>query len=168
MAELWDLYHSDGTPAGRTMVRGDKVPEGLRHLACEVLVRHTDGDYLLMHRCATKSVYPGRWEGTAGGSALFGEDTLSCIQRELLEETGITSKHFSFVAGRNIRGDCIFHTYLCVTDCDKNAVRLQEGETDDFKWVSEQEFIEFINSDQIIDIQYNRWVPWFRKMGYLK
>ena len=95
MAEIWDLYHSDGTPAGRTMVRGDKVPEGLRHLACEVLVRHTDGDYLLMHRCATKSVYPDRWEGTAGGSALFGEDTLSCIQRELLEETGITSKHFS-------------------------------------------------------------------------
>ena len=168
MAEVWDLYYPDGTPTGRTMLRGDKVPAGLCHLVCEVLVRHVDGDYLLMHRCATKPNYPDCWEGTAGGSALKGEDTLTCIQRELLEETGLASKHYSFVSGTIERGDCIFHTYLCRTDCDKTAVKTQEGETDAFRWLSEQEFIEFVNSDRIIDLQYRRWEPWFRKMGYVK
>ena len=168
MAEVWDLYYPNGTPAGRTMVRGEKVPAGMRHLVCEVLARHRDGDYLLMRRCASKPNYPGFWEGTAGGSALLGEDTLTCIQRELLEETGLQSKHYTFVASRNERNDTIFHTYLCVVDCDKNAVRTQEGETDAFEWLSEGEFIEFVNSDRIIDMQYRRWEPWFRKMGYVK
>ena len=168
MAEIWDLYYPDGTPAGRTMVRGDKIPEGLRHLICEVLVRHVDGDYLLMHRCATKSFYPNCWEATAGGSALQGEDVLACIRRELWEETGIAAGDFCQVSRRTDREDCIFYTYLCVTEWDKTAITPQKGETDDFRWLSEAEFIEFVNSDQIIDIHYHRWEHWFRKMGYVK
>ena len=169
MAEVWDLYHEDGTPAGRTMVRGDKAPEGLWHMGCEVLVRHTDGDYLLMHRCATKPNYPNFWEGTAGGSALQGEDHLACIRRELREETGIGAEEFILVA-RNLNPleSAIFYTFTCVTDCDKSAVQMQEGETDAFKWVSEEEFAAFVNSDGMIDLQYHRWQPWLREMGYVR
>ena len=141
MAEIWDLFYRDGTPAGRTMIRGEKAPKGLYHIVCEVLVRHTDGEYLLMHRCASKPNYPDFWEGTAGGSALKGEDALACIRRELREETGLEGSDFTLVA-RNInqREDAIFYTFTCVTDCDKSAVQMQEGETDAFKWVSEEEF----------------------------
>lgn len=72
-------------------------------------------------------------------------------------------------AGREmVRGDTIFCTWLCVTDWDKNAVTLQEGETDAFRWVSEAEFIRFINSGGIINIQRQRWMDWYRKMGYIK
>ena len=55
--EIWDLYCPDGTPAGREMVRGESIPAGLCHLVCEVLVRHTDGDYLLMRRSLTKDLF---------------------------------------------------------------------------------------------------------------
>ena len=169
MAEIWDLYDIDGNPAGLTMVRGGKAPEGLYHMVCEVLVRHTDGDYLLMHRCATKPNYPDFWEGTAGGSALRGEDMLACIRRELREETGIEVGGFTLVA-RNLNPleSGIFYSFTCVTDWDKTAVTIQEGETDAFRWVSEGEFVEFVNSGRMIDLQYERWKDWFSKMGYLK
>ena len=169
MAEVWDLYYRDGAPAGRTMLRGERAPEGLYHIVCEVLVRHTDGDYLLMHRCATKPNYPDFWEGTAGGSALRGEDPLACVRRELREETGIEAEGFE-LAARNInqREDAIFYTFTCVTAWDKNAVTMQEGETDAFKWVSEKQFIEFVNSGRMIDLQYDRWKPWLEEKGYIR
>ena len=168
MAELWDGRNADGSLSGITLVRGEPIPAGQYHLVCEVLVRHTDGEYLLMHRCASKPNYPNFWEGTAGGSALQGEDPLACIRRELREETGIEAEDFTFVAWNNDREDSIFYTYICETDWDKTAIRMQEGETDAFKWVSEAEFIEFVNSDGIIHTQYSRWKDWFAKMGYLK
>ena len=42
--ETWDAYYADGTPAGRDLVRGEAIPEGLFHLVVEVTVRHADGD----------------------------------------------------------------------------------------------------------------------------
>lgn len=48
--EIWDGYYKDGTLANVDLVRDEPVPRGLYHLVCEVLVRHTDGDFLLMQR----------------------------------------------------------------------------------------------------------------------
>ena len=45
--EIWDGYLSDGTLAGIDLERGKPIPDGLYFLAVEILVRHTDGDYLL-------------------------------------------------------------------------------------------------------------------------
>ena len=42
--EIWDAYYRDGTLAGVDLIRVEDVPDGLYHLICEVLVRHTDGD----------------------------------------------------------------------------------------------------------------------------
>ena len=87
--EIWDGHNIDGSLAGVDLVRGEKIPDGLYHLVCEVLVQHTDGDFLLMKRDLNKPINPGKYEATAGGSALKGEDGLTCIKRELYEETGI-------------------------------------------------------------------------------
>ena len=166
--EIWDLYDVDGNPTGRRMVRAHDIPAGYYHLVCEVLVRHVDGDYLLMRRSLRKDVFPGCWEATAGGSALAGEDALTCIRRELREETGIVARDFEQVARLIINDDTIFYTWLCVTDWDKNAVTLQEGETMDFRWVSEKEFIAYLHSDQVVTTQRDRWTDWYRKMGYIQ
>ena len=166
--EIWDLYYVDGTPAGRQMVRAYEIPAGLYHLVCEVLVRHTDGEYLLMRRSLTKDVFPGCWEATAGGSALAGENELDCIRRELREETGIVAENFEMVDRLIINDDTIFYTWLCVTDWDKSAVTLQEGETMDFRWVSEAEFIRYIHSEEVVSTQRDRWTNWYRKMGSME
>lgn len=87
--EIWDGYCRDGSPAGVELVRGEAVPEGLYHLVCEIIVEHRDGSILAMQRDPHKPNHPGAWETTAGGSALKGEDPLTCARRELYEETGL-------------------------------------------------------------------------------
>lgn len=165
--EIWDAYHADGTPAGGTLVRGEPIPEGLYHLVSEILVRHTDGDYLLMQRDLRKPAYPGYYEATAGGSALKGEDALTCARRELYEETGIKEDDMEPI-GWHVSRDTLYHQYLCVTGCDKTAVTLQEGETIAYRWIPEAEFVDFIRSGQMIDIQRNRYQAYFERMGYLR
>jgi isopentenyldiphosphate isomerase len=80
--EIWDLYTAEGQKTGRTILRGEKLPAGLYHMVCEVLVRHKDGSYLLMRLAPEKKIYPNCWEATAGGSALAGEAPLEAARRE--------------------------------------------------------------------------------------
>lgn len=165
--EIWDGYLIDGNLANQDLVRGEPIPKGLYHLVSEILVRHIDGDYLLMRRDVRKPNYGGYYEATAGGSALKGEDKVSCAKRELLEETGISSDEFMEI-GRYTSHDTIYYNFLCVTDCDKSSVSLQEGETISYKWISEKDFISFINSNEMIDIQRKCYQNFFVKMGYIQ
>lgn len=165
--EIWDAYLADGTLANQDLVRDEPIPKGLYHLVSEILVRHVDGDYLLMRRDTRKPNYGGFYEATAGGSALKGEDKLACAKRELLEETGIASDNLEEI-GRFISGETIYYNFLCVTDCEKSVVTLQEGETIGYKWISEQEFIQFVNSDEMIDSQRERYYDYLVKMGYIR
>lgn len=62
----------------------------------------------------------------------------------------------------------IYETFLCVTSCDKDSVTLQEGETVSYTWISEAEFIDFVNSDAMIDVQFTRYQHYLKRMGYIK
>ena len=165
--EIWDAYLPNGTLAGCDLVRGELIPAGMYHLVSEILVRHIDGEYLLMQRDPRKPNYGGYFEATAGGSALKGEDADSCARRELREETGIDAGTLTNI-GHFVSHNTIYGIFLCVTDCDKNAVKLQEGETVSYKWISEAEFIDFVNSDAMIDVQRQRYLPYLKQMGYVK
>ncbi len=165
--EIWDAYNADGTLAGIDLVRGRPVPKGLYYMVCEILVRHEDGDYLLMQRAWTKPSFAGRMEATAGGAAQKGETAIMCAKRELYEETGITAEKIDKI-GSMIFRNMIVHQFLCITDCPKDSVTLQEGETIAYKWVSEGEFIEFIDSGQMIETQRERMDEYFREIGYIK
>ena len=167
--ELWDAYTRNGAKTGGVLVRGQRMWPGIYHMVCEVLVRHVDGSFLCMIRSHEKPNYPGYPECTAGGSALLGEDPLACIRRELREETGIECDEFEQV-NVTVR-DCyatIFYSYLCTVDWPKDRITLQEGETEAYQWLSEEEFIELLNSGRMIPGQPERMEGWFRKMGYLK
>lgn len=137
--ELWDAYLPDGTKAGVDLVRGKPIPPEYRHAVTEILVVHRDGDILLMRRDLRKPNLPGFWEASAGGSVLKGEDFLDGAKRELLEETGIPCDTLEELY-RNVTDIAIYIGYLCVTDVPKESIRLQEGETIDYRWVSPAEF----------------------------
>ena len=167
--ELWDAYTRNGVKTGGVLVRDQKMWPGIYHLVCEVLVRHVDGSYLCMIRSHEKPNYPGYPECTAGGSALLGESPLDCIRRELREETGIECDEFQEV-NRTIR-ECyatIFHSYICTVDWPKDAVTIQEGETEGYQWLTEEEFIGLLNSGRMIPGQPERMREYYEKMGYLR
>lgn len=148
--ELWDAYDRSGKKTGLTLIRGEKIPANLYHLVSCIVVRHTDGDFLLMRRAPEKKHYPNIWEIGAGGSVLQGETAKESAHRELEEETGIASGQWSYL-GRYVERDTIYEGYVCVTDHPKNQIRLQPGETSDYRWLTPEAFIAFFDSDQCIE-----------------
>lgn len=143
MIEIWDAYDKAFCKIENvTLVRGEVIPDGMYHLVCDIIVKHNDGTYLLMRRDFEKHL-GGMWELTAGGSALRNETPIECAVRELREETGIESG--SLIEIRRIAHEghhSLYVEYLCITDWDKKAVILQEGETIDYKWVDKNTLLE--------------------------
>ena len=144
--EIWDAYDKDFNKIeDMTLIRGEEasIPVGIYHLVCNILVQHKDGTYLLMQRDPGKA-YPLLWEASAGGSALKGESAYESAVRELFEETGIRSeiplKEISRAAKDETHSAYV--DFFIETDCDKDSVVLQEGETVDYRWVTKKELIK--------------------------
>ena len=135
--ELWDAYHADGTLAGRDLVRGEPVPEGLYHLVVSILVEHQDGTYLLTKRDSRKPSWPGVYEASAGGSALKGESAEQAARRELREETGIDAPLDRFELLDSERDRNTFYDFYCLKHpIPLGELTLQPGETDGAMWAS--------------------------------
>ena len=143
--ELWDAYDRDGNLTGETLMRGEPVPDGRYHLVGCVLVRHTDGDYLLMRRDLNKKTFPGYYEASVGGSVMKGETAMQGALRELQEETGIVAQTLTpYYNARDAH--CIYRAFICETDWPKDQITLQEGETIAYLWVSREKLIEMMQA----------------------
>ncbi|MBQ1820858.1 MAG: NUDIX hydrolase [Clostridia bacterium] len=154
--ELWDAYDRQLQKIeGLTLVRGEPVPAGTFHLVCDVIVRHTDGAYLLMQRDPRKH-YGGLWEATAGGSALKGETPIECAVRELREETGIVCSD-PVEVGTVADESTIYVEFLCETDWPKDRIALQEGETVAFRWVDRRTLLD-MKRDELITERMQRFI----------
>ena len=108
--------------------------------AVAILALCDDGTVLMEHqyRYAHGRVF---YEIPAGKLDRRDEPPLLAAARELREETGISADVLTPIANMPYR-NMLCHQYLCVTDCPKDSVTLQEGETVGYTWVSEKEFIE--------------------------
>ena len=150
--ELWDAYDADFNKIeGITLVRGEEpsFSDDVFHLVCDILVRHTDGTYLLMQRDPRKH-YGGMWEASAGGSALQGETPLNAARRELAEETGIVASDLIEVGRITDKSKhSVYAEFLCVTDWDKDKIQLQEGETVNYRWVSTDELLSMSKNELV-------------------
>lgn len=153
--EIWDAYRENGTLAGCDLVRGSDIPKGLFHLVSEVLVKHKDGTYLLMQRDWRKPNYPGLYEASASGSAIKGENAYAAALRELKEETGIEADELKPIY-KTMSKNSIFYGYLCETDCDKESITLQEGETISYLWLNEEDFLRFVDTDSYVQTHKKR------------
>ena len=140
--ELWDAYDKDFNKISNVVLkRGEVIRDGMYHLVCDVIVKHIDGSYLIMKRDYNKHL-GGKWEASAGGSALVGETPYDCAIRELFEETGIQSSDLTEL-GTIVcdKHKSIYVEFLCIADCMKDNITLQEGETIEYKWISYDELV---------------------------
>jgi len=168
--ELWDLYDINLNPLHKTWERkkgkNHDIPDGEYHIVCDLLIRHADGDFLLTRRDLNKDIAPGMWEASAGGSALAGETAEEAAYREMFEETGLKAEHLEFVDNAVSEfSHSIFFSYVAYVSCDKASVRLQEGETIDYKWVNLQEFFEFLEADDALkghNERYKKYIDTLR------
>ena len=129
MTEWNDVYDENRVKTGRVHKRGTPWAPGDYGLVVCVWVYDGCGKLLLTRRAPEKS-FAGTWENS-GGAARAGEDSLSAIQRELREETGITAAPEEFELLNT------FYDFYCLKRSLplKNIV-LQPGETDGVMWAS--------------------------------
>ena len=161
--EIWDLYDEQGRKTGETWERSRsrEIPEGRYHIVCDILIRHQDGSFLLTLRDPEKDVYPGCLEASAGGSALAGETPEEAARREMLEETGLAAGDLELISTtRKPQSRSVIYAYRTVVNCEKDSVRLQEGETVDYRWVEPGIFFHMIMEEPVLKIQYPRYKPY--------
>jgi 8-oxo-dGTP pyrophosphatase MutT (NUDIX family)/RimJ/RimL family protein N-acetyltransferase len=115
ITETWDgLPVADDEPHGATVV-----------------VRRPGADYLILHRAHHGPDYAGDWAWTPpAGARQPGESVFACVQRELAEEAGLTSREMWPI---DFSGD--WAVFCLDVPADAN-VELIDAEHDAFEWVS--------------------------------
>ena len=158
--ELWDIYDAGKNKTGRTMKRNDwTLKDDEYHLTVLGVIARPDGKYLITKRAKDKSWAPGWWE-VSGGACMAGEESEAAVRREVLEETGLDVNNaeggyvFTYHRENPGEGDNYFvDVYKFIMDCDESDVKLQEEETDGFKFVTPDEIKEL--ADEGIFLHYD-------------
>jgi len=153
--EIWDAYDREGNLLGFDLVRDEPMPEGAWHLVVIVIALTKDRRILVTQRHRSKP-WGGYWEVT-GGSVLKGETPIEGALRELREETGIIVTEADlqpfFVENREgiDTNPTIYHNFLAVFDPTQQTIKLQEGETVEYRLLPYEEFKRFIMTDEFAE-----------------
>lgn len=165
--EYWDLYDKNEVKTGVKVAKTYGVlPEGTFHIIVETLVRHMDGTYLVTQRALTKKEYPGKYEGSAGGSVLAGETKEEAAIREVFEETAlkVSLLHKTYYFIDEERG-VISQGYLALTAQDKKTISYAQSETINHQWLSLEELIRFVKSEEYNESHRRRLLGYLVKLS---
>ncbi|MCR5482008.1 MAG: NUDIX domain-containing protein [Clostridia bacterium] len=164
--EILDLYDRYRHRSGKTMVRGDAVPDGFFRMVIHICIFGSDGRILIQKRCKDKKTWPDLWDFSVGGAVASGEESQEAASRELLEEIGIVhdfSKErpamtVCFDVGYNdfyildeSSGDALLLADGTRWDEDLSKLKLQREEVSDIMWASEAEVLEMISSRKFVN-----------------
>ena len=142
-----------------------EIPEGRYHLVCDILIRHEDRTFLLTLRDSRKKAFPGCWEASAGGAAQAGETPEAAARREMREETGLEAEKLELIGiTRNEKKRSTVYAYLATVNCAKDAIRLQEGETVDYRWIEPKTIFSLIPNEPVLVVQYPRYKPYLDQL----
>ena len=149
--ELWDLYTADREKLEKTMVRGEKQPEGTYRIIVHVCIFNDKGEMLIQKRQPFKQGWSGMWDLSVGGSAVSGDNSRSAAQRELREELGLDIDFEKINPSLTIYFERGFDdVYLLTRNVDINDIKLQYEEVETVKWASADEIKSMIDEDIFI------------------
>lgn len=157
MEETFDVLTPNGGFTGHTAARQACHSQGLWHRAIVVFIVSLDGQkVLLQKRSKDKKLWPDMWDVAVGGHVDAGEFSYQAAIREAKEELGLSLKpqdliHIGSTTSENLEGDIInrhFNDYFVAhLDLDPAQITLQPEEVQEIKWISVDEFEDFIKND---------------------
>ncbi len=164
--EIWDLYTDERVKSDKTMIRGDRVPDGYYRIVVHICIFNERGEMLIQRRQPFKKGWPGMWDVSVGGSAVAGDDSRRAAERELREELGL---EWSFEGIRpmltvNFHGG-FDDVYLIRRNVDIASLTLQPEEVAEAKWASLSEILGMIDDGRFIPYDKNVISAFFSMLG---
>lgn len=146
--EVWDLYDENKKLTGKSVIRGDEIPDGLKHLSVHMWIVNSHNEFLIQKRSPTKKKFPNMWSMT-GGAVLKGEDSRQGAIREVMEELGIVLKMDNAnVIHTIIRPNNFVDVWLIFQDIDISQITKQDEEVSEVKWANINEIEDLIKNKQ--------------------
>lgn len=147
--EMRDIYDENKNRTGRTVAAGAPLGRGERILCVGCWIVNRKGEIFITKRSHEKRFMPDKWENQ-GGHAVAGEDGPQAVIREMFEETGIRAERSDLILlAEKTHEEFFSEDYAVVKDFPLNDVILQEGETCDAAWVSEERWEEMMSTEEI-------------------
>lgn len=134
--EYRDLYNKDRNLTGKTIAKGEPIPKGYYIKIVVCFMENSEGKFLMQKRSLQKD---GLW-ATTGGHQKSGEDSLTGMHTEILEELGldINKEELTLVTTEQ-DNKIICDIYYLKKDIDLNDIVMQESEVADVKYLTLEE-----------------------------
>lgn len=155
MAELRDLYDANSVKTGKTYRKGDIIPGGYYPMVVMVVIRNSNGDFLMQKRVKEKG---GDW-GVTGGHPKAGETPLEGIITEVKEELGLDFSQENFIeydSGCDGR-DC-YKMYFVNKDVELEDIIIQSDELSEVRWFSMEELKHMVDTKELNENQISCFI----------
>ena len=134
--EYLDLYNKNKEKIGKTIIRGEKIPEDSFIMITIIFIENSKNEFLFQRTSKEK----GHVWATTGGHVSAGDDAITTIVKEVKEELGYTLdtsklKHIHSGMGKGI----IFEVFYLNEDIDETKLILQKEEVESVKWLSKED-----------------------------
>lgn len=145
--EKRDLYDENRNLTGKTIYKGEEIPEGSYINVVLVFIQNSEGKFLIQKRSERKN---GLY-ATTGGHPKSGENSLQGIITEVKEEIGIDLNpedvHL-YYGGRSDEEKVFWDDYYVKMDIpDIDNLKLQEEEVASVHWFTADEIIDLMKND---------------------
>ncbi len=155
--EKRDLYDINGNITGKTIYKGEPIPDGYYIIVMLVFIQNSEGKFLIQKRSKIKN---GKF-ATTGGHAKSGESSLQGIITEVEEEIGLKFSPEDlklYYSGREDSSKVFFYDYYIKKDIPNiDELKLQKEEVDSLYWFSEKEIIKLNKEDKFFVNHYEEF-----------
>lgn len=150
-SEIWDLYDAHGHKTGMTAERGAPIPAGYYHPVVHVCLFNEQGQMLIQKRNPDKALEPGKWDLSAGGAGIAGEQIYQAAERELYEELGIRMDLSGVTPHVVTFFDSGFDSYYLINVKEAElSPRINTGELQAIRFASEGEIIGMLKEGTFV------------------
>lgn len=154
MPEYQDIYNIHREPTGKTVLRGAERADNEYILVVHLLLFDREGRFLVQRRVDDKASWPGMWDISLGGIAQSGDDSRRAVEREALEELGLTLDLADTEPVFTFRAPKTFDDYwMAVIDHD-TPLKLQPEEVAETRWVDRAEWEALLATHQVIPYSF--------------
>ena len=155
--EQRDLYDINRALTGKTIFKGDSIPDNNYIVVVLVFIQNSEGKFLIQKRSEIKN---GKY-ATTGGHPKSGETSLQGIITEVKEEIGVDVNPQDLVlyyGGRSDSEKVFWDDYYIKMDIPNiEELKLQEEEVASVHWFSAEEINKLMKEDKFFMNHYEEF-----------